>query len=123
LDNYTQPFGWKCQTCHTDLQTIVEFIRFPEFFLLYIPINVSTQIDKFVNLTVNQQQRPYHLKAVIYFGEGHFILRTFNDGGDYIYDGMKNGLPQKVGTPISESDTVAYYEGKKAATMLYIKYG
>ncbi|KAF5366432.1 hypothetical protein D9758_009766 [Tetrapyrgos nigripes] len=123
LDNYIQPFGWKCQTCHTDLQTIVEFIRFPEFFLLYIPINVSTQIDKFVNLTVNQQQRPYHLRAVIYFGDGHFILRTFNDEGDYIYDGMKNGLPQKVGTPIGENDTIADYEGKKAATLLYIKYG
>ncbi|KAF5372512.1 hypothetical protein D9758_005259 [Tetrapyrgos nigripes] len=89
VDNFVQPFGWQCQICHTELQTVIEFTRFPKFFLLYVPINASMEIDRMINLTVNGNQKPYDLKAIIYFGEEHFILRIFSNQAEYIYDGIK----------------------------------
>ncbi|KAF5344365.1 hypothetical protein D9758_013250 [Tetrapyrgos nigripes] len=96
VDNFVQPFGWQCQICHTELQTVIEFTRFPKFFLVYVPINASMEIDRMINLIVNGNQKPYDLKAIIYFGEEHFILHIFSNQAEYIYDGIKNGVPHKA---------------------------
>jgi hypothetical protein len=121
VDNYIQPFGWQCTICHTDLQTVVQFTRFPKFFLLYVPINALTEIDRRINLTVNDDQKPYDLKAVIYFGEGHFILQILGDQVNYIYDGIKNGVPLQASSQPNETESVMYYDNKKAAVLLYVQ--
>ncbi|KAF5347665.1 hypothetical protein D9758_014859 [Tetrapyrgos nigripes] len=119
VDNFVQPFGWQCQICHTELQTVIEFTRFPKFFLLYVPINASMEIDRMINLTVNGNQKPYDLKAIIYFGEEHFILRIFSNQAEYIYDGIKNGVPHKASILVNGTESVTYYDNKKAAVLLY----
>ncbi|KAF5345450.1 hypothetical protein D9758_013654 [Tetrapyrgos nigripes] len=119
VDNFVQPFGWQCQICHTELQTVIEFTRFPKFFLLYVPINASMDIDRMINLTVNGNQKPYDLKAIIYFGEEHFILRIFSNQAEYIYDGIKNGVPHKASILVNGTESVTYYDNKKAAVLLY----
>ena len=70
----------------------------------------------------------YHLQAVIYYGDGHYIVRTIYNGSVYEYDGMRLPDPKfiivnnvlELESIIIDQKTKRY---KRMSTLVYKKCG